>query len=88
MDLAGMKQGMRTGIFIKWTSTKQMPADGMTKDKLEAILFLRKVMRESRYSVTAIDGIEMKLTDEKAERKVEKIRHRKSKTTPEAYAVF
>jgi hypothetical protein len=48
MDIAAMKASVSaTNVKIKWTSTKRMPADGLTKDKADAIIYLRRLLREN-----------------------------------------
>ena len=90
MDLAGMKRSLRQRMFIKWTATKQMPADALPKVKEDAIWYLRYIMREHVYAVTAIDSIEDLLQDQKVVRKCEKKANRgrprpQAKTRPVAF---
>ena len=72
MDIAGMKQSLRTNLVIKWTSTFQMPADGLTKAKDDALLYLRRVLKEHRYEITSIVDLKDQLADDKANLKVDR----------------
>jgi hypothetical protein len=75
LDVAALKQAKRTGQKDKWTSTLQMPADGLTKAKAEAALYLRKVLRTGVYELVEIESPKNTLKEEKQLIKVQRKRY-------------